>query len=192
MLSLKGRFSVFMYPSLALSNINMQYNLATRVQTEWYINNDGTINMVKLLSAFQQFFRENSESWIQRFDYQEAGPQLLLQAFLQRVINGGGRIEREYGLGRGRTDLLLQWPLNPQLGFLGPVQKIVVELKILHRSLENTIADGLMQVYEYCQRCGGQQAHLMIFHRDPNLAWDDRCFLLQKRYRNLNVQLWGC
>lgn len=30
-------------------------------------------------------------------DYKEAGPQLLLQAFLQRIVNGGGRIEREYG-----------------------------------------------------------------------------------------------
>ena len=36
-------------------------------------------------------------------------PQLLRQAFLQRLVNGGGRVEREYGLGRGRTDLLVIW-----------------------------------------------------------------------------------
>ena len=47
---------------------------------------------------------------VARFDYAEAGPQLLLQAFLQRIVNGGGRIEREYGLSRGRTDLLIIWP----------------------------------------------------------------------------------
>ncbi|MFQ9146681.1 MAG: hypothetical protein ACLR5I_16805 [Odoribacter splanchnicus] len=35
-------------------------------------------------------FRENADSWIERFDYKESGPQLLLQAFLQRVVNGGG------------------------------------------------------------------------------------------------------
>ena len=34
-------------------------------------------------------------------------PQLLRQAFLQRLVNGGGPVEREYGLGRGRTDLLV-------------------------------------------------------------------------------------
>ena len=45
--------------------------------------------MSKLLAAFQQFFRENSEAWLERFDYKEAGPQLLLQAFLQRIVNGG-------------------------------------------------------------------------------------------------------
>ena len=43
---------------------------------------------------------------IQRWQYREAVPQLLLQAFLQRVVNSGGREERLYGLGRMRTDLL--------------------------------------------------------------------------------------
>ena len=71
----------------------------------WYINADHSLNMPKLLEAFQQFFREHSDIWSQRFDYKEAAPQLLMQAFLQRIINGGGRISREYGLGRKRTDL---------------------------------------------------------------------------------------
>jgi hypothetical protein len=36
------------------------------------------------------------------------------QAFLQRIINSGGRIEREYGLGRQRADLLVMWPLETE------------------------------------------------------------------------------
>ena len=76
----------------------------------WYVDDDGGLDVDKLLAAFQAFFREHSEHWVARFDYAEAGPQLLLQAFLQRIVNGGGRIEREYGLGRGRTDLLITWP----------------------------------------------------------------------------------
>ena len=70
----------------------------------WYIDADGTLEVGKLLTAFQAFFREHSEHWVERFQYKEAGPQLLLQAFLQRIVNSGGRIEREYGLGRMRTD----------------------------------------------------------------------------------------
>ena len=58
----------------------------------------------------EEFFREHSESWVERFDYKEAGPHLLLQAFLQRVVNSGGRIGREPSLGRGRTDLLIECP----------------------------------------------------------------------------------
>lgn len=83
-------------------------------ETVWYVAPDGRLDMMKLLSAFQQFFREHSEHWVERFDYKEAGPQLLLQAFLQRIVNGGGRIEREYGLGKMRTDLLVIWPLPPR------------------------------------------------------------------------------
>src|SRR6056297_2964380 len=66
-------------------------------QPQWYIDKDGTLNMMKLLTNFQQFFREQSESWLSRFIYEEAGPQLLLQAFLQRILNGGGLIDRELG-----------------------------------------------------------------------------------------------
>lgn len=65
----------------------------------WYIVPDnGCLDMDKLLTAFQDFFRKHSEHWIDRFDYKEAGPQLLLQGFLQRIVNGGGRVEREYGI----------------------------------------------------------------------------------------------
>ena len=160
-------------------------------ETEWYVDADGSLSMYKLLSDFQQFFRENSESWIQRFDYQEAGPQLLLQAFLQRVINGGGRIEREYGLGRSRTDLLVQWPLDREQGFHGPVQKIVIELKIQHKSLEATIAAGLEQTYEYNQRVGGQEAHLIIFNRDPSTPWDVKCFQRDEHHQGLKISVWG-
>ena len=76
-------------------------------ETAWYVDAGGGLNVGALLVAFQTFFREHSEHWSKRFQYQEAWPQLLLQAFLQRVVNSGGRIEREYGLGRGRTDLLI-------------------------------------------------------------------------------------
>ena len=80
-------------------------------QVAWYVDADGGLDVDGLIAAFQVFFREHSEHWVQRFEqYHEAGPQLLLQAHLQRIVNGGGRIEREYALGRGRTDLLIVWP----------------------------------------------------------------------------------
>ena len=68
-------------------------------EAAWYVQPDGRLDIDQLLAAFQQFFRENSEAWLERFDYKEAGPQLLLQAFLQRIVNGGGFIGREYAFG---------------------------------------------------------------------------------------------
>ncbi len=48
----------------------------------WYVEADGSLELDKLLTAFQDFFRQNSEHWIERAQYTEAGPQLVLQAFL--------------------------------------------------------------------------------------------------------------
>ena len=43
-------------------------------ETAWYVDADGWLNVEKLLSAFQNFYREHSEHWLGRFDYLEVGP----------------------------------------------------------------------------------------------------------------------
>ena len=140
-------------------------------ETAWYVDAEGGLDVAALLTAFQEFFREHSEHWVARFDYQEAGPQLLLQAFLQRVVNGGGRIEREYGLGRGRTDLLVVWPER------GRTRKFVVECKVLRRGLEPTIGEGVRQTLGYMDRCAAEAGHLVVFDRREGRRWEDRvCF----------------
>jgi len=100
-------------------------------ETAYYIKENRRLDFPRLLNAFQQFFRENGESWANRFDYKEAGPRLLMQIFLQRIANSGGRIDWEYGLGWRRTDLLVQWPLDERQGFHGPVQRVAIEIKLL-------------------------------------------------------------
>ena len=92
----------------------------------WYVRPDGGLDMDGLLAAFQDFFRQNSEHWIRRAQYTEAGPQLVLQAFLHRVVNATGRIEREYALGSRRVDLLVVWPRER-----GAEDRIVVECKLV-------------------------------------------------------------
>jgi hypothetical protein len=155
-------------------------------ETVWYVEaQSGKLNMDKLLTAFQSFFRENSEHWLQQFQYQEAGPQLLLQAFLQRIVNGGGRVEREYGLGRMRTDLLVIWP------FSTGIQKVVIELKLLYVSRQNTISQGLQQTWQYMDKADTGEGHLLIFDRNPNQAWADKIFREEKSYKNQNIIVWG-
>ncbi|ETR69837.1 MAG: hypothetical protein OMM_03664 [Candidatus Magnetoglobus multicellularis str. Araruama] len=162
-----------------------QYNLASKIKPTWYIASDGKLDMPKLLEAFQDFFREHSEHWVERFQYKEAGPHLLLQAFLQRVINSGGRIEREYGLGRGRTDLLIIWNYSQR------VQKEVIELKILYSNLEKTISEGLKQIDKYLDRCAQKQGHLVIFDRRESITWDEKIFCQQKMVNNKTITVWG-
>ena len=147
--------------------------------------------MKRLLAAFQQFFREQSDVWLEKFDYKEAGPQLLLQAFLQRIVNGGGRINREYGLGRRRTDLFLEWPVDEAQGYLGPVQRVVVELKIQHQGLEPTIQQGLAQTADYADRCGADEAHLMVFNRNPKISWGERIWQRDEVFGGRTIGVWG-
>jgi hypothetical protein len=154
-------------------------------ETHWYLAPDGRLDMDKLLSAFQEFFREHSEHWVGRFDYQEAGPQLLLQAYLQRVVNSGGRIDREYGLGRKRTDLMVAWPHKDG------VQKVVVELKILYKSRERTIAEGLAQTAEYMDRCGTGDGHLIIFDRRAGRKWEEKIFRQSEQFEGNTIVVWG-
>ncbi|MDP2831767.1 MAG: AAA-like domain-containing protein [Pseudomonadota bacterium] len=160
-------------------------------QQSWYLTPDRHLDMAKLLAAFQQFFRENSESWIERFDYKEAGPQLLMQAFLQRIINGGGRINREYGLGRRRTDLLIEWPVNEAAGFHGEVQRIVIELKLQHGTLEAVLDKGLEQTADYADKCRADEAHLLLFNRNPNVSWDDKIWRRTLENQGRSIDVWG-
>jgi hypothetical protein len=195
-------------PQLAIANpiyreiIPRMLTYSTQItlshQTAWYITPDNRLDMDKLMAAFQQFFQEHSGHWLERFQYKEAGPQLLLQAFLQRVINSGGRIEREYGLGRQRVDLLVLWPLAPAqddnpdwIRWQGPVQKVVAELKVLHKSLEKTLASGLEQTRAYMDTCGTREGHLVIFNRDPDIPWEDKVFHRIETYQGIDITVWG-
>jgi hypothetical protein len=134
--------------------------------------------MPKLLQAFQQFFRENADAWIERFQYKEAGPQLLLQAFLQRVINGGGRITREYGIGMKRMDLYLEWPLDETLAFRGPLQRVV-------------LVEALPQTVNYAVTCGADEAHLLIFDRSSKKPWSKKIWKRVETCNNVEVKVWG-
>jgi len=167
-----------------------QTRIANQEQN-WYVTPAHCLDMPKLLAAFQQFFREHADIWSQGFDYKEAAPQLIMQAFLQRIINGGGRINREYGLGRKRTDLFIEWPTDPVQGMYGPLQRVVIELKIQRGALEPVLAKGLEQTADYVGRVGADEAHLVIFNRDPDTNWDAKIWQRQEQFGALPIGVWG-
>ena len=161
-------------------------------QTAWYVREDGSLDLAKLLAAFQEYFRENAEHWPERFSYKEAGPQLLLQAYLQRVVNGGGRLEREYGLGRGRTDLLVLWPDGEGESPDG-MRRHVIELKVARkgRGPERQVREGLEQTAAYMDRCGAESGHLVVFDTRPGRSWEERLYRREERVGEKAVTVWG-
>ena len=167
-------------------------------ETAWYVREDGDLDVERLLAAFQRFFREHSEHALKRFEYQEAAAQLLLQAFLQRIVNGGGRIEREYVLGRRRTDLLIVWPLGKFAAATSgggeaaePPRRHVIECKLLRTNLDATIREGLAQTLDYMDRCAAHSGHLVVFDRDSGKSWEDRIFRREESQDARTVVVWG-
>ncbi len=169
------------YQEIIPRELSMKTQKSISEQSIWYIEN-GLLNINKLLTAFQQFYLENSAIWLEKFIYKESGPHLLLLAFLQRIINGGGSIHREYALGRKRCDLLICWPLP------NPIQRIVIELKIKRN--EKTIPEGLTQTYDYMQETNATEGHLVVFDRGNN-SWDDKLFVKTKTINNKIITVWG-
>ena len=162
-------------------------------ETQWYVKPDGDLDMEGLLAGFQGFFREHSEHWIERFQYKEAGPQLLLQAFLHRIVNAGGRIEREYALGRRRTDVLIVWP--PQRGGAAepgaPAHRHVVECKILRGSPDPAIREGVEQTLDYMDKRRAESGHLVIFDRDEATPWEEKLYRREESLDGRAVTVWG-
>src|SRR5215468_3021741 len=74
-----------------------------------FVRPDGSLDLGKLMADWQVFWREDGHMAAEGFAYREAGPHLMLMAFLQRIVNGGGKVVREYGLGRGALDLVVEW-----------------------------------------------------------------------------------
>ncbi len=148
-------------------------------QISWYIDKQGNLDMHKLLEAFAQFYRENSDVWLEKFAYKESGPHLLLMAFLQRIINGGGKIHREYALGRGRVDLLIEYQQ----------QRIVLEMKI--RRGDKTLTDGLKQIAAYMDTSNASEGHLVIFDRDQSNPWDKRIYQRTEQAGQYTIIVWG-
>jgi len=144
---------------------------------EWrWQKDDGSLDYAALFTEFQAFWRRNSDAWESKMEYVEAFPHLLVMAFLQRVINGGGRIEREYAAGRGRVDLAVEWPCSA-----GATQGVwaVIEIKLIHPqdSLETTIEEGLKQTARYRDTVGAKEAWLIVFDRREKsraLPWEQR------------------
>ncbi len=142
---------------------------------------DGELDMSGLLRAFQPFWRENSEMWIERYQYREAAPHLILMAFLQRVINGGGQIVREYSLGRRRVDLCVVYA----------GKRYPVEIKLAEGP--KTRAEGLAQLAAYCDACGVREGWLVLFDRRPKRPWSKRLFWqTQRDTAGRTLHLVGC
>jgi hypothetical protein len=130
---------------------------------------DGRLDFEKVLSEFATFWRQFGEILVHGEVYHEVAPQLVFIAFLQRIVNGGGFVDCEYGLGRGRIDILVRKPYTDADG-KPAVQREVVELKVRRPRASNPLGEGLAQLDGYLSRLGLDSGTLVIFDRRPSVV----------------------
>ena len=129
-----------------------------------YVAPDGRLDVARLLRDFADFWRENGEILATRMPYPEVASQLVLMAWLQRLVNGGGTIDREVGIGRQRIDLVIRWPWTDASGARA-VQRAAFELKVWRDRDKkgDPTARGLVQLDGYLARLGLDEGVLVIF-----------------------------
>ncbi len=140
----------------------------------------GKLNVHQLLTDFQHFWRDNSAIWQERFQYKEAAPHLILMAFLQRIINTGGRIDRELATGRGRIDLCIHYEH----------QRYPLEIKI--RRDPQTVSEGKAQLSRYMETLGCDEGWLVIFDRRKKPSWKGKLFWKTEKVDQGTVHAVGC
>ncbi|MEL6383068.1 MAG: ATP-binding protein [Cyanobacteria bacterium J06626_18] len=128
------------------------------IRPSW-LSVEGRLVPDKLLQAFLSFWKQHGQPLLKSAPYHEIAPHLVLMAFLHRVVNGGGTLEREYAIGSDRMDLCLRYG-NVTLG---------MELKVWRDGRPDPIKTGLKQLDRYLAGLGLDTGWLVIFDQRSGL-----------------------
>jgi hypothetical protein len=124
-----------------------------------WLTSDGQMDKDKLLASFLAFWRHHGQPLLEASPYAEIAPHLVLMAFLHRVVNAGGTIEREYAIGTRRMDVCVRYG-NMTLG---------IELKTWRTGERNPTQEGLQQLDRYLAGLGLETGWLVIFDQRKGL-----------------------
>ncbi|MEA5419221.1 hypothetical protein VB712_08255 [Spirulina sp. CCNP1310] len=124
-----------------------------------WLDEQGRLIPEALLTAFLKFWRQHGQPLLKSAPYHEIAPHLVMMAFLHRVVNGGGTLEREYAIASRRMDLYLRY---------GEVA-IAIELKVWRDGRRDPLPEGLEQIDDYLAGLGLDWGWLVIFDRRSGL-----------------------
>jgi len=153
-------------------------SLPMEIDTPFFLGQNNELDMKKLMMAFQEFYRENSEFWLDRFEFRESAHHLLMMAFLQRIVNSGGEITREMAVGNGRVDLLVKYNR----------QRVAMELKIKRGN--QSIEKAKQQLSNYLDKMGLKEGYLVVF--DPGEGeWEEKLYYRETVYNDKKIIMVG-
>ena len=124
-----------------------------------WLTPQGQLEPEQLLQAFLSYWRQHGEPLLKSALYHEIAPHLVLIAFLHRVANGGGTLNREYAIGSDRMDLCLSY---------GEVT-MGMELKVWRDGRPDPLKAGLEQLDRYLAGLGLETGWLIVFDQRQGL-----------------------
>jgi hypothetical protein len=150
---------------------------ATVPRPDWPWAPKGRLDFPALLEAFRRWWRENADVVAGQIpEYPEAVPHLALCAFLQRVVNGGGVVHREFAAGRGAMDVLVTYGSD----------RFALELKRVRTrdALETVVERGVVQLGAYLDTVGLDHGWLVVFDVRPDRSWEERLWTREETTRD--------
>ena len=82
----------------------------------------------------------------------------------------------------------IEWPAHERAPNR---RRVVIECKLLHTSLEQSVRQGLDQTRAYMDRCGAAEGHLVVFDRTPGKPWEDKLFHRTESAAGMPITVWG-
>jgi len=104
---------------------------------------------------------------------------LILQGFLQRVLNGGGHIIRDMAADTGRLDL----------GVVYEGTTYPIEIKLWKGA--QYYQRGLEQAARYVDIFGGKEGWLVLFDQRKGKSWKEKIFYKQEVVNETVIHVFG-
>lgn len=145
------------YREIIVRELAVSTRAALPVIAPTWLTATGRLDIERLLDAFLAFWRQHGEPLLGTAPYHEVAPHIVLMAFLHRVVNGGGTIEREYAIGKGRMDLCVRFGADT----------LAIELKVWREGHPSPEREGLEQIDRYLAGLGQARGWLVIFDQRP-------------------------
>ena len=163
------RISNPIYREIIVRVLSARSSGAIDFERKSFVTQNGALDVDVIVHEFAVWWKRNAAFMLRGSYYSEAAAQLVFMAWLQRVVNGGGIIDREYGIGRGRIDILVRWP-HPGARNANEWQHEAFELKVWADDMADPLGEGLEQLERYLDGLNLKHGTLVIFDRRKEAA----------------------
>jgi hypothetical protein len=125
---------------------------------DWYQDCSGALNTPKLLSTFQQFYRNNAEYWKSKFKSKKSAPFLLFKAFLETIIGKNISFQhKQFVASKHSAFMIIPWKF----------QRIAINLTL-------ALSDNTQEMEYYMKTHHATEGHIIHFDQDSDRSYNDK------------------